>query len=125
MTQVYVELLPINLIKGKYDGKSDKYFVKIILHRDLMSSTSELYEFNTSLFVNRNPEEFLWFMRNFNTTLAASRIPDMGARVQCLCTLLHGYVLRQFDLLSVDVESTEPLTVEYIIKGLELYPPPL
>ena len=50
ITQVYVEITPIPLIKIKYDGKSDKYFVKLKLRRYPKSSMSDLYEFRMSLF---------------------------------------------------------------------------
>ena len=53
--------------------------------------------------------------------LAASGTLDTVANVQYICMLFHGEELRQFDSLSDDVESTEPLNVEYIIKGLALY----
>ena len=69
MTQVHVEPPPKPLIKVKYDGKSDKYFVKLKLCRDPTSSTSDLYEFKMYLFENGNPEEFLLFVCNFNMTL--------------------------------------------------------
>ena len=46
----HVESPPILLIKETYNGKSDKYFVKLKLRRDHKSSTMELYEFNMSLF---------------------------------------------------------------------------
>ena len=82
MTQVHVKPQPIPVIKGKYDGKSDKYFVKLKLHRYPTSSTSDLYEFNISLFENGNPEEFLLLVHNFNMTLAVSGALDTGAKVQ-------------------------------------------
>ena len=37
-----------------------------------MSSTSELYEFKISLFDHGDPEEFIFFVRNFNGTPAAT-----------------------------------------------------
>ena len=43
---------PIPLIQETHDGTSDKDFVKLKLRRDPMSSTSDLYEFKMSLFVN-------------------------------------------------------------------------
>ena len=43
MTQVHVEPSILLLIKGKYNGKSEKYFVKIKLRRDPTPSTSDLY----------------------------------------------------------------------------------
>ena len=63
---------PIPLIKENNNGNSDKYFVKIKLRREPMSTTSDRYEFKMSLFDNGNPEEILLFVHNFNTTLAAS-----------------------------------------------------
>ena len=58
MTQVHVDPPLIPLIKGKYDSKSDKDFVKLKLHRDPTSSTSDFHGFNISLFDNGKPEEF-------------------------------------------------------------------
>ena len=71
MTQVHVEPPTIPLIKGKYDGKSDKYLLKMKLRRDPTSSTADLYEFKMSLFDNGKPEELSLCMRNFNMTLVA------------------------------------------------------
>ena len=58
-------------------------------------------------------------------TLLASGMLETGAKIRYLCMLFCGEALCQFDSLSVDMESTETLTVEYIIKGLTLYPPPV
>ena len=58
MTQSYVEPPPITLFKEKYDGKSDKYFVKQKLPRYPTLTTLDLYEFKMSLFDNGKPEEF-------------------------------------------------------------------
>ena len=41
--------------------------------------------------------------------------------MQYLCTLVCGELLRQFDSLSADMESTNPLTAETIILGLGAY----
>ena len=46
--------------QGKYNGKLDKDFVNLKLHRDPTSSTLDLYEFRMSLFENGDPEEFLY-----------------------------------------------------------------
>ena len=54
-------------------------------------------------------------------TLAASGMLEAGAKVQYLHTLVHGEVLCHFDSFSADMESTNPLTVENIVKGLVLY----
>ena len=114
----------ITLIKVMYDGKSEKYSVKLKSHRDPTSSTSYLYEFRISLFDNGDPEVSLFFGRKFNMTLVESGMLETDTKFQCLHTLVHGEVLHQFDSFSADVESTETLNVEYIIKGLAFYLPP-
>ena len=45
INQAHVEPPPIPLLKGTYDGKSDKDFVKMKFCRDPTSSTLDLYEF--------------------------------------------------------------------------------
>ena len=117
MTQVHVEHMTIPLIKGKFDDKKDNYFVKLKLCRDPTSRTSDLYEFNMSLFDNGDPEEFLLFVRSFNMTLTVLGTLEAVAKVQYLCALVRGEALCQFVSLSDYVESTTPLTVEYIIRG--------
>ena len=76
-----------------------------------------------SLFDFGKPEEFLLFIRNFNMTLETIETLYMEPKIQYLCTLVRGEALRQFDLLSADVENTETLNVDYYIKGLALYFP--
>ena len=78
-----------------------------------------------SLFDNDGPEEFSVFVRISNMTTAVSGTLETGTKVKYLRVLVCGEALRHFDLLSSDVESTEPLTVEYIINGLSLYFPPV
>ena len=50
-----------------------------------------------SLFDHGDPEEFLLFVRNFNMTLTATGTMEMDAKIQYICTLFHGEVLRQFE----------------------------
>ena len=80
-----------------------------------------LCEFMMSLFDNGDPDQFLFFVHNFNMNIAASGTLKMGAKVEYLRTLVYGKALRHFELLYSDVESTELLAVECIIKGLSLY----
>ena len=54
-------------------------------------------------------------------TLVASGTLEAGAKVQYFCTIVHGEALRQFDSLSADVGSGNPLTVDISIKLLALY----
>ena len=118
MTHPHEEPPRISLIQETHDGKSDKDFVKLKLRRDPMSSTSDLYELQISLFDNGKPGEFLFFVRNFNMTLTASGTLEAGAKIQCLCTLVREEALRQFDLLSADIEITQTSNVDDTIKGL-------
>ena len=70
--------------------KLDKYFVKIKLFRDTKSEKSNLYELKMDLFDNGNPDEFLLFIHNFNTTLEEPGTLKAGANIQYLHTLLRG-----------------------------------
>ena len=79
---------------------------------------SDLYEFRMYLFDNGDTEECLFFVLNFKMMIEASGSMDTGAKVQHLRTLVHGEALSQFDFLYADMEGTEPLIVEYIIKAL-------
>ena len=118
MTHPHIEPPQITLIKETHNVNSDKYFVKLKVRRDLKSSKSDLYEFKMSLFDNGKPEDFLLSVSNFNMTLAASGTMEADAKYQYLRTLVRGEALHQFDLLSADVEGTQTLNVDYIIKGL-------
>ena len=86
---------------------------------------SNLYEFKMYLFENGDLEEFFLFVRNFNMTLAASGALEADAEFQYLRTLVRGGALRQFESLSDNVESTKILDVDYIIRGLAQYFPPV
>ena len=86
----HVEPPPIPLIQETYDRKLDKYFIKLKLRRDHMSSTSDLYELKMSLFENGEPEEFLLFVRNSNMTLTESWTLEAGMIIQYLRTLVLG-----------------------------------
>ena len=121
MTQPHVEPPHIPLIHETYDGKSDKDFVKLKLCSYSLLLMSDLYEFKIYLFDNGKPEEFLLFVRNFNMTLAAPGTLEAGAEIQYLCTPFRGELLCQFDYFSADVESTQTLNVEDVIKGLAHY----
>ena len=125
MTQVHVGLPLIPLVKGKYDGKPEKYFIKLKLRRYPTSIMSNLNKFMMSLFDNGETEEFLLFMHNFNINITVSGALDIGAKIKYLCGLVCGEALRHFVLFTDDMESTDLLTVEYIIKGLSLYFPPV
>ena len=58
-------------------------------------------------------------MRNFQMSLAAMGTLETEAGVQYLHTIACGEVLRQFELLYVDVKNIEtPLDVDYLLKIL-------
>ena len=121
MTHPHVYPPPIPIIKEKHNGKSDKDFLKIKLRRDPTLSMSDLYEFKMPLFDNGETEEFFLFVHNFNMTLVASGPLESGAKYKHLRTLVCGEALCQFDSLSADVEGTETLNIDYIIRGLAQY----
>ena len=109
MTQAHVEPLPILPIKVTYDGKSDKYFVKLEFHRDPTPTSMSLGCFCLTMAIR---ESFCCsYVRNLNMTLVVSGTLEMGANIQYLCPLVRGKVLRNFDLFSADVEMMETLNV--------------
>ena len=57
---------------------------------DKMSGKWYPYEFKMDLFDNSEPEEFLFFIRNFNMTLYSSVILKVGVNIQYLLTLVCG-----------------------------------
>ena len=101
-----MEPTPITLIKETCNGLPYKYFTNLKLHRDPMYSTSYLYDFKISFFDHDKMEQFLLFIRNFNITLSSTGTLETDGNIQYLCTLVHGEMLHQFDLLYVNAENT-------------------
>ena len=97
MTHPHVYPPLIKLIQETHNGKLDKYFLKLKLCIDPMLTMSNLYELQTYLFDNGEPDELLLFICNFNMNLAASGTLEVGVIYQYLLTLVRGDVLRQFD----------------------------
>ena len=71
--------------------------------------------------INRDTEEFLLFVCNFNMDLEMSGTLKYGAKIQYLCTLVYGEVLHRFDVLSAEVEGATPVTLASIILVLGAY----
>ena len=87
-----------------------------------MSITLDLYEFRLYLIDHDKLEEFLLFVRNFEMNLAAMETLVTEVKVHYFCTLVRGEALRQFDLLSTDVENTDTsLIVDYLLKSSVWY----
>ena len=118
MTQPHVDPPTITLIKENNYGKSDKYVVKIKLRGYPTSPTLDLYEFKFSLLDKGKLEELVLLVCNFKMTLAELGTLEAGAKYKYLRTLFRGESLRQLDSLSSDVEGTETLNVDYIIRCL-------
>ena len=97
VTQVYVDTPPIPLIKMKHGDKSDNDFVKLKLRRDTTSENLDLYAFNMALFDNEKMEEFLFFVHNFNMTLAESGKLATDEKVHYFCIIVCGEPLHQVD----------------------------
>ena len=85
MTQPHVESLSIPLTKEKHDGKSDKYFVKLKLHRYPTLYTMDFYEFKMSLFDNVEPEKFCCL---YVTSTRPSRRQGRWRRMQSFKTFV-------------------------------------
>ena len=99
-----VEPPPILLIKETSVGNPYGDYVKLKLRRGRTSITSDLCEFRIYLFDHVKQEEFLFFMRNFRMTLAATGTLEAEAKVQYLHMVVREESLRQFDLLSADAK---------------------
>ena len=123
MTQAHVEPLPTLSIKSKLNNKSDTYFVRKTVCRDTTSEKLNIYEFNMDLFDDGKTEEFLLFVSNFKTSLAAAEKLATGAKTQQICYIVSGEAINNLESLSDDVEGTNTLTVENIIKELDSYFP--
>ena len=80
--------------------------------------SSALYKFNIDLFGNGEAEDHGIAWSDFNTTILASGMLEMGANIQYLSTIFLGEFLCQFDSLSAEMEGVSPLTLETIILGL-------
>ena len=74
-----------------------------------------------ALFDNGDPEEFLLFIRNFNTTIDASEKFVASAKIQYFCMLVQGEELCQFETLSTEVGSTTSENLKSNILGLGTY----
>ena len=84
----HVEPPLILLTRETCNGKSEEAFVKLKLPRDPKSSTSDLYAVNIYFFDNGKPEEFMLFIRNFNTTIAVIGMLHMDVKIRYLCMLV-------------------------------------
>ena len=72
----------IPLVKETSTGKSDGDYVKLKMYRDPIYSMLDLYEFRMYLFDHGEPEEFLLFVQNFQTTLAVTGTLETESKVQ-------------------------------------------
>ena len=118
---MHVEPPLIPLTKINNDEKSDKYCVKIKFRRYHTSEKSDLHEFKMALFDNGDPDEFLFFVRNFQMALKASVMLTASANIQYLCMLVCGEALRQLDMLSFEVVGTTSENLKLVILGLGAY----
>ena len=76
------------------------------------------------MFGHDKQEEYQLFVCNSNMTLVARGVQVIYVNVHYLCTIVCGVALRNFDLLSVDVENIDtPLNLDDLFKGLSWYFP--
>ena len=78
----------------------------------------DFYKLKMALFDKGKPDEFLFFIRNFNMTLEASGTLKADTNIQYLRALVRGEALPQFDTLSAEVGSASSEKLTYIILGL-------
>ena len=78
------------LIKIKLGLKTERDYVKIKFRRNPISEKLDMHEFKMDFFGNGKPYKFLLFVRNFNIMLESSRTLTANAKLQCICSLLHG-----------------------------------
>ena len=93
--EVHVDPPLIPLTKIKNNENLDKDFFRIKLRSNPRTQRLDLYDlylFKITFFDNRDPEEFLLIIRNFNITLEASGTLLAGAKIQHICTLVRGEV---------------------------------
>ena len=88
--QVNVNPPPIYLIIWYIERKTEKYFIKIKLHRNYTSVMSDVYEYKMTLFENWEPEEFLQMIWNYETSIRSPGDTSETGKNQYLSTLLHG-----------------------------------
>ena len=84
----------------------------------MTSQKLDIYEFKMALFGNGEPEEFLFFIRNFNMNVEASGTIAANAKIQYIFTLLHVEGLHHVDMLSTEVGITTLENLKNIILGL-------
>ena len=70
--KIHVDTHPNPQIKGKIGLKTERYYVRIKLHRNNTSEKSGIHELKMALFDNGDPEELLWFIQNYEMMLEAS-----------------------------------------------------
>ena len=104
--QILVDLPPITLIKSKNDLKVENECIKIKLCRDPTPENSDTDELKMALFDNGETEEFLLFTKKINMTLDALGTLASNAKLQHICTILHGEAIHQFYTLCDLVGST-------------------
>ena len=54
-------------------------------------------------------------------TIMATGKLEMDVKIKYIHMLVRGEALRQFNLVTNDVENTETLNVDYYIRGFALY----
>ena len=71
-----------------------------------------------ALFDNGKPEEFLLFVQDFKMTLKAMGKIASNEKIHCLCMILYGAALCQFDTFCYQVGITTISHLKLVILGL-------
>ena len=120
-----IEPPPIPLVKATSGKTEETDTIKIKMRLDPASATSETYKLKIQTFENSTPEEFLQMMKDLNTGIEGKATTYATGKNQCLLTMLGGEALREFDVITGQVLSTNTTHLKQINEGLLSYPPPL
>ena len=82
-----------------------------------------MYEFKMTFFDNREPEELLLIVWNFNMTLKVSGILGANKKLQYLRTILRGKALQKLKFLCLHIVSMTVTNLNHVVLGLGMYSP--
>ena len=104
--QARIEPPPNPPIKATNGKTEEKNIIKIKMRREPASATSKTYELKVQTFENGIPEDFLQTTKGFKTAVDGTGTTSATGKFQFLRIMLRREALREFDVISGQVEST-------------------
>ena len=104
--QAQIKPPPTPLIKVTNGNTEETNINKIKMCIYPASATSETYELKAQTFKNGKPEEFLQMTKEFKTDVDGTGTTFVTGKIQFLRTMLRGEALREFDVITGQVGST-------------------